>query len=214
MKTQKHKKLLITGLCCLVLAIICALVYSFVIKKDENSQEKADTAIETDAEKFVKEYPAVGRNNMFVYKSMDEIGDILENGTGIVYLGFPECKWCQAYVKYLYAVAVEENIDTIYYTNILEDRKNNTEQYQRLVEILKDYLLKDEEGNPRIYVPDITVVSNGEILGHDNETSVITSADSGTPQEYWSEEKIRNLKERLREMFKKLESNTCTSCEV
>ena len=214
MKIQKHKKLLIISLCCLVLAIICALVYSFVIKKDENSQEKADTAIETDAEKFVKEYPAVGRNNMFVYKSMDEIGDILENGTGIVYLGFPECKWCQAYVKYLYAVAVEENIDTIYYTNILEDRKNNTEQYQRLVEILKDYLLKDEEGNPRIYVPDITVVSNGEILGHDNETSVITSADSGTPQEYWSEEKIRNLKERLREMFKKLESNICTSCEV
>ena len=116
--------------------------------------------------------------------------------------------------KVPYAVAVEENIDTIYYTNILEDRKNNTEQYQRLVEILKDYLLKDEEGNPRIYVPDITVVSNGEILGHDNETSVITSADSGTPQEYWSEEKIRNLKERLREMFKKLESNICTSCEV
>ncbi|HOV29825.1 MAG TPA: hypothetical protein PLD77_01975 [Candidatus Dojkabacteria bacterium] len=214
MKTQKHKKLLITGLCCLFVAVVCALVYTFVIKKEGTSQEKDDTTVETDSEKFVKEYPAVGQNNMFVYKSMDEIGDILESGTGIVYLGFPECKWCQEYVKYLYAVAVEENIDTIYYTNILVDRKNNTEQYQRLVAILKDYLLKDKEGNPRIYVPDITVVSNGKILGHDNETSVITSAESGTPQEYWTEEKIRNLKERLREMFKKLESNTCTSCEV
>lgn len=214
MKIQGHKKLLIVSLCCLALAVVCVLVYFFVIKEDEDNQEKADTAIETDAERFVKEYPGVGENNMFVYKSIDEIGDILENGTGIVYLGFPECKWCQAYVKYLYAVAVEEKIDAIYYTNILVDRKNNTEQYQRLVSILKDYLLKDEEGNPRIYVPDITVVSNGEILGHDNETSVITSADSGTPQEYWNEERIQNLKERLREMFRKLESNTCTSCEV
>ncbi|HOV34825.1 MAG TPA: hypothetical protein PLS56_02435 [Candidatus Dojkabacteria bacterium] len=212
-KIQEHKRLQTIGICCLVVVASVMLLYNFVLK-DKRNEEKTNTAVEADAKRFAEEYPGVGQDNMFVYKSIDEVIDILENGTGVVYLGFPECKWCQAYVKYLYAVAVEQNIDTIYYTNILADRKNNTEQYQKLVEILKDYLLKDEEGNPRIYVPDVTVVSNGEILGHDNETSVITSADSGTPQEYWNEEKVQNLKEKLREMFQKLQSNTCTSCEV
>lgn len=55
----------------------------------------------TDAQRFKKEYANVRDDNVFIYKSTEEIINILEHGTGIVYLGFPECPWCQAYVKFL-----------------------------------------------------------------------------------------------------------------
>ena len=55
----------------------------------------------SDSKKFASEYTQVQEYNVFTYRSEDEIIKILEHGTGIVYLGFPECPWCQAYVKYL-----------------------------------------------------------------------------------------------------------------
>lgn len=165
---------------------------------------------QTDAVKFSKEYTQISEDNVFVYRTIDEIISILENGTGIVYLGFPECPWCQKYVTILNEVAKENGIEKIYYYDILEDRKNNTEKYQKIVEILGNNLLYDEEGNHRIYVPDITFVLNGEIVGHDNETSVVTE-EEGTPEEYWTTEKISSLKAKLSAYMQTVGTQTCVN---
>ena len=69
----------------------------------------------TDASKFKEEYSNVSEDNVFVYRTDKEIIEILKHGTGIVYLGFPECPWCQAYVSYLDEVAKETKIEKIYY---------------------------------------------------------------------------------------------------
>ena len=150
--------------------------------------------------------------NVFVYRTGDEIVKILENGTGIVYLGFPECPWCCAYVKYLNEVAKDEGIEKIYYYNILEDRKNNTETSKKIVSLLSDYLLYDEEGNERVFVPDVTFILNGEIIGHDSETSVIT--EDITPEEYWTSSKVDRLKEKLRIYMVDINNLSCSSCGV
>ena len=71
----------------------------------------------TDAKKFASEYKEVDEKNVFVYKNVDEIIKIMEHGTGIVYLGYPECPWCQAYVPYLNEVAQNIGIEKIYYCN-------------------------------------------------------------------------------------------------
>ncbi len=166
---------------------------------------------ETDNKKFAKEY-GIEEDNVFVYRTGSEIIRILENGTGVVYLGFPECPWCCAYVKYLNEVAKEEGIEKIYYFNILEDRKNNTETYKKIVSLLSDYMLYDEEGNERVFVPDVTFILNGEIIGHDNETSVIT--EDITPEEYWTSSKIDSLKEKLRLYMIDINNLSCSSCGV
>lgn len=202
----------------LKIAFALLLIFSFILggmylfsKKDEEVESELE--IVSDSEKFSKEYIEVGEENIFEYKSIDEIVKILEGGTGVVYLGFPECPWCQRYVVYLNEVAKESGVENIYYTNILQYRKDNTEGYQKLVSMLDGYLLNDNEGNPRIFVPDITVVQNGEIVGHDNETSVVTEED-GTPEEYWTEKRIEDLKLRLKGFFEKLGAGSCSSCEV
>lgn len=194
---DKKIKYIILGV--LLLLIASLVVYFVFIKKDNN----------TDNIKFSKEYTSVSKDNVFVYRSKDEIINILEHGTGIVYLGYPECPWCMAYVPLLNEIAKNEGIEKIYYYNIREDRKNNTEFYQKVVSILNDYLNYDEEGKKRIFVPNVTFVKEGKIIFNDNETSLISE---GTPSEYWTEEKKTLFNEKFRKNINELLDDVCTSC--
>lgn len=164
-----------------------------------------------DNEKFANEYTEVGKNNVFVYRNADEIIKILEGGTGIVYIGFPECPWCQSYVPMLNEVAKEEGVEKIYYFNIRDDRQKNTKEYQKIVKLVKSYLMKDDEGNERIFVPDVYAVKNGIILSHNNETSVIDS--DITPSEYWTDNKKIELKQTFKNMIDEVYSNVCKTCK-
>lgn len=159
--------------------------------------------------RFSVEYTKVPMDNVFVYKSETEIIDILENGSGIIYLGFPECPWCQSYVVYLNEVAKDNGIENIYYLNIKEMRANNTENYQKIVSLIDSLLSVDENGNKRIYVPQVVFVKKGEIIAGDNETSMISD---GTPSEYWTSENIANLKQKLNNYIQSAELNYCVSC--
>lgn len=197
---MKEKKLFIIGAILVVLGLI--LSYFFLIKKDDN---KID-----DAKKFKSEYTNVTSDNPFVYRNVDQIINILEKGTGVVYLGFPECPWCQAYVPYVEEVAKKVGIDKVYYFNIKEDRKNNTEEYQKIVKILDVYLSNDDEGNKRIYVPAIIIVQNGKIVEFDDETSKDTKGYK-TPEEYWKNENLDVLKTKLEKSFNEIKSTVCKS---
>jgi len=157
---------------------------------------------EPDAIRFNRDYEQVGENNIFVYRSAEEIIDILEKGTGVVYLGFPSCPWCQVYTPILNEVATDAGINEIFYLNIREIRQQNTDEYKKIVSILEQYLELDAAGAPRIYVPDITVVKNGEIVGHDNETSTISGEI--TPDEYWTKDKKDALRHKLKSMLMKI----------
>ena len=150
-------------------------------------------------------------DNVFLYRNASEIIRILENGTGVVYLGFPECKWCQKYVTYLDEVAKENDITRIYYFNIYDARANNTEEYQQIVSLLEEYLAYDEEGNKRVFVPAVVVVDGGEIVGFDDETSLDTH-DLDDPEEYWTEEEVNDLMDKLATMFDYVNDGICSEC--
>ena len=187
------------------MVIVAAFGVFAVYEKSKDVLEKSD------GEKFSEEYTEIDSDNPFVYRSLSEINKILENGTGIVYLGFPECPWCQRYVVYLNDVAKDYELEKIYYANILEDRNNKTEDYQKTISLISDYLQYDEEGNKKIYVPSIIAVYKGEIVGFDDETSWDTKGFD-TPDEYWDTDSINALKSRLEEMIAKVNNNICTDC--
>lgn len=199
---MKKNNLLLLCIIVILLAILCFFIWKYI--KPSDSQDK-------DAIRFSEEYTKVSEDNVFDYVSATKIIDILKNGTGVIYLGFPECAWCQQYVVYLNEVAKENDIETIYYFNIKDARTNNTESYKKITELLKNYLPTDDEGNERVYVPDVTFVKDGVILGHDNETSIVTDED-GTPDTYWTSEKISNLKTRLSNYMNLIKETTCTNC--
>lgn len=200
---MKDKKIII------IMGTIIVILIGIIIFLLVNNNIEKEEPVKTDATKFANEYTLVDKDNRFVYAKIDEIINILEKGTGIVYLGFPECKWCQQYVVYLNEVAEDRNVSKIYYYNIRQDRKNNTKDYQTIVNLLKKYLQEDEEGNPRIYVPAAIFMSEGRILGFDDETSYDTNGYDD-PKEYWTEEEVSDLKDRLNSYLDK--SNMCFDC--
>lgn len=203
----KDKKKFIIGLVKVLLGIIMLVAFIFLGAKKDKTEVK-----ETDAKKFASEYTLVSDDNVFVYKTAKEIITILEDGTGVVFLGFPECKWCQAYAPILNDVAKDIGLEQIYYYNIKNDRTNNTSDYQKMITLLSNYLQKDEEDNPRIYVPDVSFVKEGVMLGHDYETSLDT-LDYATPSEYWTTERTDALKTKLRSLIAEvMASEVCDTC--
>ncbi len=201
---MKNKGLII-GLVAIIVILIGVVIFLLV---RDNNEEIVETT-PTDAEKFAEEYPSMPDDNVFTYATVDEIIDVLDGGSGIVYLGFPECQWCNAYVPYLNDVAKSVGVNEILYYNIREDRSNNSENYQKIVELLDGYLTDDEEGNPRIYVPAVIFVNNGTIVGFDDETSLDTGGFTN-PDDYWTEEEVSDLKSRLTSYMQSC--TVCTDC--
>ncbi len=165
---------------------------------------------ETDAQKFASEYP-VDKDNVFVYRTLEEVNKILENGTGLIFLGFPECPWCRGYAPIINEVAKQEGLEKVYYFNIKKDREDNTELYQKAVKLLGDNLRYDDEGNRRIYAPSLIAVKNGKIVGFD-DTRYWNNKSYETPEDFWNNEDLTSMKEKLVKMITDVnEKSYCTS---
>ena len=213
---MKRKNREITGLAVLAVFVIFffACGNSRPAVRSVNEKGAQETGVppgNIDAEKFASEYPLVGRDNVFVFRNARETVDILANGTGVVFMGFKECPWCQTYAVFLNDVARETGINRIFYCDIREDRQENTESYQKITGILSGLLQYDDEGRPRVYVPDVTIIDSGRIIGRDYETSKDTLGYE-EPREYWTSERVNALKEKLRESMKGI-SRSCSSCD-
>ncbi len=193
-----------------VLLIVCVIMGAVLLLAAIKTFIRATYG---DSEHFAESYTLVEKDNLFKIKDSDEIISILEHGTGVVFLGFPSCPWCQAYAPMLNDLAKEYGISEIYYFDIKEDRENETETYNKIVSILSDYLQYDNEGNKRIYVPETAFVVDGEIVGNDLETSKETLGFQD-PEEYWTEERIENWKENVGALMGKVKAaeGCTTSC--
>ena len=183
-----------------LIVIVCLIIgASWAIISIGNSTNKGQTN-QVIEDKFISQYPKVTSGHKFVYAEPAEILDIIDGGDGVVFLGFPECPWCQQLAPIIQEAAQSENIDKIYYLNIKESRANNDEVYQKLVTKLQDYLPKDDDGNPRISVPDVTAYRGGQIVGR-FEQEATNDGEQVTPDSYWTSERKDRAVERLREMM-------------
>jgi len=175
-------------------AIIIALI---VIFREQLFKVKENI---TDGEKFFRDYNGVPVDNVYKYVTAKESLELFKADEAIIFFGFKECIWCQKYAPILNDYAKENNVETIYYVDIKEDRSNNTQDYITLVKLLDKYLEKDNNGNKRIYVPDVYFIKEGKIVGHNNDTSTQQGADT---EEYY-QQNGEILKEKLKKLFTEL----------
>ena len=153
------------------------------------------------AAEFNMDYPGVADDNRFVVSTPDEVLAKFESGDGLIFLGFKQCPWCQKLAPIVDEAAKAENLDKIYYLDIRAARENNDETYQKIVAKLKDHLRKDEDGNPRVYVPDVTAVRGGQVVGHFLQETT-ADGEQATPDTFWTEERRAKAIEQLREMIR------------
>ena len=135
MNKEKLLYILMPILC----AVAAVLAYIKVINK---------TPEQTDALKFEEEYESltgekyvkldIPEDNPIVYADYDKLLEVIDNGTGIIYLGFPACPWCRSALPVLLDAAKENKVETIYYMNILNERDSYVVEDGKYIEIGDD----------------------------------------------------------------------------
>jgi len=229
----------------ITLPILCAIAAILAYIKLIN------TDINVDGKKFKGEYEAINENegaikleidedNPIVYSDYDKLLEIITNGTGIIYLGFPGCPWCRNALPVLFDAAKENNVETIYYMNILNERdsyvvenkklvyakdedgneKKGTEGYFKLLKALdkhlSDYIVsfegkEYEVGEKRIYAPSVIFVRDGKVLG----VHVSTVESQENPREPLTKKQYNELYGIYEDFILEVKSGTCsigTSC--
>lgn len=165
--------------------------------------------LKSDGEKFKAEYEAlnnenvninISKNNPIKYVTLDEVFDIIQNKTGVIYFGFPGCPWCRNMIPVLFEAAKNNNIDTIYYFNPRNVKKSDNNEYNKLKEILNEYLSEDENGQKVLYVPDVYFIKDGKIVGH--HLGTVDSQEEPTIS--LTEEEKNELLDIFNELFEKI----------
>ena len=174
----------------IAIIIILILIFTiiFIIKNSNNKYN--------DSEKFSNEYKNVPINNKYRYIDIKDALKIIEDETGVIFIGYSDCVYCQEYAKHLNEVAIDSSVEKVYYLDIYKDRKKHTDDYEKLIKKLNKFLSYDEEGNKIIKVPASIYILNGSVIEYDDETSVVTST-MGDVKNYWSNDKILKFKDKI-----------------
>ncbi len=227
------KKRVIIIIIVVLFALIGVLTY-FIVK---------DNKITADEKKFKKEYESFnGKTNLssnkkyrtlsipekngVIYSSSDEVIELLSEGTGIIYFGFPECPWCRSMIVPFLEVANKEK-ETIHYYNALSIRdikeldedgqvktlQEGTEKYYKILELLGDkasvYEGLNDESIKRLYFPTVVFVKNGKIV----DIHVSTVDSQKDPYKKLNDNQIKELKQIYKVAIKKLHnSDSSTVC--
>lgn len=234
---NRERKILL-GIIALIVVFAVGIGIFIYMDKDNNTTDNREAIT------FKEEYEALNNkeNNGETYKELtiseenpvdilteDETVELLENGTGILYLGFPECPWCRSMLPVLLQTLDNMNIDKLYYLNILDIRstftlneKNKVEvtregskDYYKMLEIMDDvlekYYLTTENGKKvstkekRIYAPTIVAIKDGEIVG----THVSTVESHTHPYENLTTEQEEELSNIYIDMINKVYDVNC-----
>lgn len=159
---------------------------------------------------FEKDYPMFsGVEHVFEKVSFSDARAFLTSTSGnhILLLAFDpdfyECPYCFACLPLINDAAIDQGIEKISYLDIYEMRKENTTDYQWLLDYMKNRVndLRIKDGDTFLAVPDLYVIQDGKILGHhiatiENETGGYISDLSDKQKE--------DLKTLYRDLFRLL----------
>ena len=203
------------------------------------------TVTKTDAQKFKEEMEALNgvavegaeegvvhvsltipEENPIKYATGAEVIEMLKNGTGVIYFGFPECPWCRSALPVFLDVADEELVTTVLYYNNLDQRdikeldengevketQAGTEEYFEILGLLGEnasvYGGLNDSSIKRIYYPTYVFVKEGKIVG----THVSTISGISNPRTPLTEEQIKELGDVYRDLFFKIKDVCDTAC--
>lgn len=166
----------------------CTETFDYVLS-DVNNGGKADMS---EYEGFVDD------EHVFVEINMERAKEVFDNHeTAIIYFGFPQCPWCKEAMPILNEAAKESNIKTIYYVQTRKDENKDMEFKQPVIDYMSEWLLKNDDGNPWLYNPDVVVIENGIVVSN----HVGTLDDHDAEKRKMTDDEVEGLKEIYLDML-------------
>lgn len=136
---------------------VVVLFVSMILIFSVNGCSVKKTAELTDAEKFANEY-SISVENPFKYATLSEVLNLVQNDSGILFLGDSDSEWSTFGVQALNKVVTDAKIDEVYYFNPETVRNKDSKQYKNLAELLQ---LDEESSLPIVYV-----IVDGKVVDH------------------------------------------------
>lgn len=172
----------------------------------------------------------IAKDNNIKYITLEEADKKLSEGSGVIYFGFASCPWCRNLVPTLLDVAKEEELEEIYYVNLLDEEGNDLrskytlnnknkpkkekdaslEYYNILAslsEYLSQYVLYTENGKEievpekRLSAPTVVAVKEGVVLDVYEATVEMTEDDAGAVKVFTKDDK-KNAEKAYKELIK------------
>lgn len=184
MKNTKALRIIVDLL--LIILGIIFLVFAIKDAKDFINSQKTNPL--TDAERFSKDYSYIDSNNVYKYISLEELNNVLDN-TGIIILGEKYDPWMQVLVSPLNDIISSYNKNILYYDTSIEVDETS--------DIYISIISKLGINNFGVF-PNIIIVKDGKILLYLEKKNIYDLEYSGAPIDYWTDESIKNLKDKLK----------------
>lgn len=228
---MKNKKVIT-----LILLLLLCLTGCNQKKEELNTSNSS-----SDAQKFKEEYESLNNtisksdntsyNSIFIpldnpikYISIDDALKIMQSETSIFYIGANWCPWCRSAISILFDVAKKNNINTIYYLNLDNDKSvyelkddklikttSGSDNYYALLDFLKDelsdYILTDSKGKKhstgekRIYMPLVISFKKGEVIA--KHTGTVTLNKDQTKYDALTKNQEQELYNTYNDILKK-----------
>lgn len=190
----------------LIVAVLAMIVLVGCSAEKDKTEKKNKNVCDIECEVAdMSEYETMKESDhVFKLASFKQSNEMLkdEKFTGIIYYGYPACPWCVEAVPIMNEVAKKYDL-TIYYVNKKsQENIDNPEGEKEATKILdKAYGLdKDDEDKPRLFVPEVVVVKDGEIVAH----HMGTLDNHDATERKMNEDEIRILKKIYDNMFIKI----------
>ena len=122
---------------------------------------------------------------------------ITDGKTTIAYLGYVGCPWCMELVPELATMCESEDTDIWYLDVLSEENAAQDEEREKLMELIREHLPSDEDGQPMFKIPEIIYLQKGKILGI--HVGTVNTHDAG--ERKMTEKELNRLRYQLKKEF-------------
>lgn len=162
--------LIVIGIVFLIFGIKDAINYASKDKLSDNVQ-------------FSRDYPEINEDNIYKYMNASEASKMLESGSGVLLLGKKSDTWMHVLVSPLNDI-LKENVENINYLDMDTIDENDYKSLEEKIELINS--------------PCIVIIKNGEVKTKLSKSDIIPENFDGAPIEYFTDERIASLKEKLK----------------
>lgn len=139
--------------------------------------------------------------NCFINSSFESVVNMFINETsGIVFIGYTGCEWCQRAVPVVADLGQEKN-SIIYYVNVANEDSTG-DSYKQFKALAKEVLEEDDVGEKRLMVPVVIGIKDGKIV--DYHVSTVDSFEIEDETSNLNEEQHDELLSYYEEIYDKV----------